>query len=43
MSLGVLFLKVSSFKMLCSYFFMKKAYLVTAKITLDVNNCLYAA
>ena len=45
MRLGVLFLKVFSFKMLslCSYFFMKNAYLVTAKITLDVKNCLYAA
>ena len=43
MRLGVLFLKVFSFKMLCSDFFMKNAYLVTAKITLDVKNCLYAA
>ena len=42
MRLGVLFLKVFSFKMflLCSYFFMKNAYLKTAKITIDVNNCL---
>ena len=41
MRLGVLLLKVFSFKMflLCS-FFMKNAYLITAKITLDVNNCL---
>ena len=45
MRLWALFLKVFSFKMLklCSYFFMKNAYLVTAKITLDVKNCLYAA
>ena len=43
MRLGVLFLKVFSFKMLCSYFFMKNAYLVTAKITLDVKNCLCTA
>ena len=45
MKLGVLFLKVFSFKMLwlCFCFFMKNAYLATAKITLDVNNCLYAA
>ena len=41
MRLGVLFLTVFSFKMLCSYFFMKNAY--TAKITLDVKNCVYAA
>ena len=27
---------------LCSYFFMKSAHLVMAKITLDVKNCLYA-
>ena len=45
MRLGVLFLKVFSFKnlSLCSYFFIKNAYLVTAKITLDVSDCLYAA
>ena len=45
MRLGVLFLKVVSLKILklCSYFFMKNAYLVTVKITLDVKNCLYAA
>ena len=28
---------------LCSYFFMKNAYLVTAKITRDVNDFLYVA
>ena len=40
--LDVLLLKVFSFKMffLCSYFFMKNAYLITVKITLYVNNCL---
>ena len=45
MRLGLLFLKVFSFKMLwlCSYIFMESACLVTAKIILDVNNCLYAA
>ena len=45
MRLGVLLLKVFSFKRLslCSYFFMKNAYSVTAKITLGVVNCLYAA
>ena len=42
MRLGVLFLKVFSFKMLlsCSYFFMKNACLITAKINLDINNYL---
>ena len=43
MRLGLLFLKVFSLKMLCSYFFMKNAYLVTAKVTVDVKNCLHAA
>ena len=40
MRLGVLFLKVFSFKMLfCSYFFMKNAHLIMTKTTHDVNNC----
>ena len=42
MRLGVLYLKVFTFKMLllCSYFFMKNICWKTAKITVDVNNCL---
>ena len=41
MRLGVL-LQVFNFKMflLCSYFFIKNAYLIMPKITLNVNNCL---
>ena len=41
--LSVLFLKIFSFRMflLCSYFSRKNVYLLTAKITFDVYNCLY--